>query len=81
MGPLFAGLDVAHYEAHRNHHSVHLHGLYQLKELLHMIHISTGRFLRLALLVLPNLVNVAPDGRMALLHVEPPSIPPLQRGV
>ena len=27
------------------------------------------------------MVNVAVDCRMALLHVEPPGVPPLQRGV
>ena len=78
MGPLLAGLDAAHYEAHHHRHSVHLHALYQPEELLHLIHISTARLLRLAPLVLQNLVDIAPDGRMALLHVKPPGIPPLQ---
>ena len=27
------------------------------------------------------MVDVAVDGRMVLLHVEPPGVPPLQRGV
>ena len=77
MDPLLAGLDAAHYEAHRHNHSIHLHALYQPEELLHLIHISTGQLLRPALLVLQNLVNVALDGKMTLLHVEPPGIPPL----
>ena len=81
MSPLLVGLDAAHYEAHRHHHFVHLHALYQLEELLHLLHISTGWLLRPAPLVLRNLVDVASDGRMTLLHVEPPGIPPLQRGV
>ena len=81
MSPLLVGLDAVHYEAHRHHHSIHLHALYQLKELPHLIHISTGRLLRPALLVLQNLIDVTSDGRMTLLHVEPPGIPPLQRGI
>ena len=77
MGPLLAGLDAAHYEAHRHQCSLHLHALYQLEELLHRIHINTGRLLRPALPVLWNLVDVTSDGRMTLLHVEPHGIPPL----
>jgi len=81
MGPLLAGLDTMHYEAHRHHHSVHLHALYQLEELPHLIHISTGWLLRPAILVLHNLIDVASNGRMTLLHIKPPGIPPLQRGI
>ena len=81
MGPPLAGLDAAHYEAHCHSHSIHLHALYQPKELLHLIHISIGQLLRLALLVLWNLVDVASGGRMTVLHVEPPGVPPLQRGI
>ena len=81
MGPLLVGLDAAHYEAHRNGYSIHLNALYQTEELPHLIHVSTARFLRPAPLVLRNVVDITADGRMTLLCVEPPSIPPLQRGV
>ena len=46
-----------------------------------MLHISAAWHLRLALLALRDVVDVAADGRVALLHVEPPSVPPLQQGV
>ena len=78
MGPLLAGLDAAHYETHRHQSVVHLHAFYQAEELSHLIHVSTARLLQPALLVLQNVVDIAVDGRIALLHVEPPSIPPLQ---
>ena len=77
MSPLLAGLDTAHYEVHRQHHSVHLHAPYYLEELLHLFHIGTGQFLQPAPLVLWNLVGITSDGGMILLHVEPPGIPPL----
>ena len=72
---------MAHYEACRHQSAVHLYTLYQAEELPHLIHISTARLLRPAFLVLRNEVDVVADGRMALLHVEPSSVPPLQRGV
>ena len=72
---------MAHYEVRHHQYAVHLYALYQAKELPHLIHISTARLLRLAPLVLQNVVDVAVDDRMALLHVEPPSVPPLQRCV
>ena len=47
----------------------------------HLFHIGTGRFLRPAPLALRDVVGVAVDGRVALPHVEPPGVPPLQRCV
>ena len=81
MGPLLAGLDPAHYEARCHQYTVHLYALYQAKDLPHLIHINTARLLRPAPLVLRNVVDVTADGRMILLHIEPPGVPPLQRGV
>ena len=46
-----------------------------------MFHVSTVQFLRPAFLVLQNVVDVAADGGMALLHVESPGVPLLQRGI
>ena len=77
-GPLLAGLDAAHYEARRHQSTVGLHALYYAKELPHLLRVNTIWFLRLALLALWDVVNVATDCNVALLHVEPPSFPPLQ---
>ena len=46
-----------------------------------MLHISTVWLLRPAFLALQDVVGIAVDGRMALLHVEPPGITPFQRCV
>ena len=81
MGPLLAGLDAAHYEARRNQSTIGLHAFYQAKELLHLLHISTTRFLRPAPLALRDVVDITTDGMLALLHVEPPGVPPLQRSI
>ena len=43
--------------------------------------IGSARLRRPAPLVLQNVVDITADGRMALLHVEPPSIPPFQQCV
>ena len=46
-----------------------------------MLHISTVWPLRPAFLALRDVVGITADGRMALLHVEPPGVPPLQRSI
>ena len=81
MGPLLAGLDTAHYEARRHQSVVDLHALYQVEELPHLLHVSTARLLRPALLALWDVIDVTVDCRVALLHVEPPGVPPLQRSI
>ena len=43
--------------------------------------IGSARLRRPAPLVLQNVVDITADGRMALLHVEPPNVPPLQRSI
>ena len=81
MGPLLAGLDVAHYEACHHQFNVNLHAFDQVEELLHLLHVIVVWFFRLALLALRDVVDVVVDCRVALLHVEPHGVPPLQRCV
>ena len=46
-----------------------------------MLHVSTVWLLRPALLALWDVVDVIADCNVALLHVEPPGVPPLQRSI
>ena len=77
MGPLLAGLDAAHYEGHHHQSTINLHALYQVEEPPHLLHVSTAWLLRPTLLALRDVVDVTADCSVALLHVEPPGVPPL----
>ena len=77
-GPLLAGLDMAHYEACCHQFASNFHAFNQVEELPHLLHVITVWFLRLALLALWDVVDVAADCRVALLHVEPLGVPSLQ---
>ena len=46
-----------------------------------MLHVSVVWSLRPATLALRDVVDVAPDYRVALLNVEPPGVPSFQRSV
>ena len=46
-----------------------------------MFHVSTVQFLRLAFLVLRDMVDVTTDCKVTLFHVEPLGVPPFQKSV
>ena len=81
MGPLLVWLDAAHYEACCHQFASNFHAFNQVEELPHLLHVSTVWFLRPALLVLWDMVDVAVDCRVTLFHVEPLGVPPFQQSV
>ena len=81
MGPLFVGLDAAHYEAGRHQFTSYLHALNQVEEFPLLLHVSVVWSLRPATLALRDVVDIVADYRVALLNVEPPGVPSFQRSV
>ena len=75
VGPLFAGLDAAHYEASCNQFPPKLHALNQVKKLHYLLHVSTVGSLRPVTMVHWDVVDVTSNHWVTLFDVKPPSVP------
>ena len=81
MRPLFIGLYAAHYETRRYQSAIGLHALYQAEEFIHLLHAILARQLRPTPLAFWDVVGITTNYWVALFHVEPSGVPPLQRCV
>ena len=75
VGPLFAGLDAAHYEASYNQFTPKLHALNQVQKFHYLLHVSIVGSLRPVIMVNRDVVDVALNHWVTLFDIEPSGVP------